>query len=55
MRNAIYTTFSQQILRDKLLSTVTSEKKSNFSDKFKLERITTYHLKKCCKRNAFQN
>ena len=44
MRNAISTTFSQQILSGKLLLAVTSRQKSNLRCEFKLEPITTYRL-----------
>ena len=54
MRNVMFIILSQQILCNKLLLAVTDEKKkkSNFSSEFKLELITTYHLKlleKYCK------
>ena len=53
MRNVMFIIFSQQILCNKLLLAITDEKKkSNFSSEFKLELITTYHLKlleKYCK------
>ena len=42
MRNSISTTFSQQILNDKLLLVVISRQKNNFSNGFKLKSITTY-------------
>ena len=41
MRNAIFIIFSQQILSDRLLLTITDEQKSNFSSMFKLELIST--------------
>ena len=40
-----FTKFSQQILRGKLLLTITSEWKNNFSGKFILKLVITYHLK----------
>ena len=53
MRNVMFIIFSQQILCNKLLLAITDEKKkSNFINEFKLELITTYHLKlleKYCK------
>ena len=44
MRNAISTTFSQQILNGRLLLVVMSGPKSNLSCKFKFEPIITYHM-----------
>ena len=53
MRNVMFIILSQPILCNKLLLAVIDEKKkSNFSSEFKLELITTYHLKlleKYCK------
>ena len=53
MRNVMFIILSQQILCNKLLLAITDEKKkSNFINEFKLELITTYHLKlleKYCK------
>jgi len=43
-RNAMFTTFSQQIINDRLLLVVMSGQKSNLSCRFKLEPITTNHL-----------
>ena len=45
-RNAMFITFSQQILYGRLLLVVTSgKKKSNLNCEFKLKPITTYYLK----------
>ena len=44
LRNAMFTTFSQQILSSRLLLTVIGEQKSNLSDGFKLKSITIYYL-----------
>ena len=41
----MFTIFSQEILSGKLLLTVTSEEKSNFSDEFKIEPIIANHLR----------
>ena len=41
----ISTIFSQQMLSDRLLLAVTGKQSNNFSSEFKLEPITTYHLK----------
>ena len=41
----MYTIFSQQILSDRLLLVVIGGQKSNLSYRFKLEPITTYHLR----------
>ena len=52
MRNATFIIFSQQILSNKLLLAITDGKNTNFSSAFKLELITTFHLKlleKCYK------
>ena len=43
-RNAMFTTFSQQIINDRLLLVVMGGQKSNLSCRFKLELITTNHL-----------
>ena len=43
-RNVMSIIFSQQILNDMLLLTVTSRQKSNLSCGFKLQPITTYYL-----------
>ena len=39
-----YIAFSKQILCDRLLQVVIGGQKNNFSEKFKLEQITTNHL-----------
>ena len=39
------TIFLQQILSSRLLLAIIGEQKSNFSCEFKLELITTYHLR----------
>ena len=44
LRNAIFTIFSQQFQRGKLLLSIISGPKNNFNDGFKLESVTTYHL-----------
>ena len=44
-RNVLSTTFLQQILSDRLLLAITNGQKSNFNNKFKFERIKTYHLR----------
>lgn len=53
MRNVMFIMLSQQILSERLLLADTDEKNNNnFNSEFKLELITTYHLKlleKCCK------
>ena len=43
-RNVMFTIFLQQILSSRLLLVVISGQKSNLSNRFKLELITTYHL-----------
>ena len=43
-KNVMSTTFLQQILSSGLLLVVISGQKSNLSNRFKLELITTYHL-----------
>ena len=43
-RNVTLTIISQQIIHNRLLLIVISWQKSNFSDRFKLEPITTYQL-----------
>ena len=48
-RNVMSTIFSQQILSDKLLLVIIGKQKSYLSCKFKLARITTYHLMICFK------
>ena len=45
MRNATFIIFLQQILSNKLLLAITDGKNTNFSSEFKLELITTFHLK----------
>ena len=40
----IFITFLQRILNDRLLLLVIDGQNNNFSDWFKLEPITTYHL-----------
>ena len=44
VRNVEFTTFSQQIICDKLLSIVNDWQKSDFSGRFKLKPITTNNL-----------
>ena len=41
----IFTTFSQQIVSDRLLLVVINEQKSNLSCGFKLKPITTYRMR----------
>ena len=40
-----FTTLSQQKIHGRLLWVVIRGQKNNFNDRFKLEPITTYHLK----------
>ena len=40
-----FTILSQQNIRGRLLWVVIGGQKNNFNDRFKLEPITTYHLK----------
>ena len=47
------TTFSQQILSDRLLLVVISRQKNALSCGFKLEPITIYHMQ-CCEYNTSQ-
>ena len=44
MKNALSTTFLQQILCGRLLLAVISGQKNSFSDEFKLKHVTTYYL-----------
>ena len=41
----IFVTLSQQILSNRLLQDVIGEYKNNFNSEFKLEHITTYHIR----------
>ena len=50
------TIFSQQMLSDRLLLVIIDRQKSNFSNKFKLKLIITYHLRfvvKCFLKKRF--
>ena len=44
-RNVISIIFSQQILSGMLLLVIINEQKSTLNDRFKLELITTYHIR----------
>ena len=43
-KNDTFTTLSQQILSGRLLLVVIGEQKNNFSDGFKLELVTIFHI-----------